>query len=135
MTNEGVENRDTSNDDNDNNACKSDDEEEQEETEYDIPNKAYDFLSNYSKHKLIKFLLCYIRCQEAHISKIKDLKKRNPKLSQENVKLRKSNDSLSNDIRSFQEKFGLLEKEKDELQMRCANLEKIVLNFSEGEEN
>jgi len=56
-------------------------------------------------------------------------------LSQENVDFRKSNDSLSNDLKSFQEKFILLEKEKDELQMKCANLEKIILKLSKGEEN
>ena len=59
----------------------------------------------------------------------------NFELSQENVEFWKSNDSLSNDLKSFQEKFLLFKKEKDELQMKCANLETIVLKFSKGEEN
>ena len=45
--------------------------------EYDIPNEVYDSLHNYSKRKLIKVLLYYIRRQEGHISKIEDLKKKN----------------------------------------------------------
>jgi len=63
------------------------------------------------------------------------LKKINFELSQENIEFRKSNDSLSNDLKSFQEKFILLEKEKYELQIKCVNLEKIVFKFSKGEEN
>ena len=59
----------------------------------------------------------------------------NFKLSQENVGFQKSNNSLSNDLKSFQEKFVLIEKEKDELQMKCVNLETIVLKFSKVEKN
>jgi len=128
MANERIENRDTSDNDDDD-ASSSDDEEEEEQTKYDIPDEVYDFLNNYSKRKLVKLLLYYIRHQ-GHISKIKDLKKMNFELSQENVEFRKSNDSFSNDIKSFHEKFVLLEKEKDELQMKCVNLEKIILKFS-----
>jgi len=46
-------------------------------------------------------------------------------LSQENVEFRKPN-LVSNDSKRFQEKVVLLEKEKDDLQVKCANLEKIV---------
>ena len=59
----------------------------------------------------------------------------NFELSQENVEFLKSNDSLSNDLKSFQQKFVFFEKEKDELQVKCVNLEKIVLKFSRGEPN
>ena len=45
--------------------------------EYVIPDDVYDYPHNYSKHKLIKVLLYYIRHQEGRISKIKDLKKNN----------------------------------------------------------
>ena len=118
MANEGVEHRDTSDkdddDDDDDDACTSDDEEEEEETEYDNSDEVYNFLNNCSRRKLLIVLLYYIKHQEGHISKIKDLKKMNSELSQENVEFRKSNDSLSNDLKSFQEKFALLEKEKDE---------------------
>jgi len=79
MVNEGVGNQDTS--DSDDDACTSDDKEEEEETGNDISDEIYDFLSNYSKCTLVKVLLCYIRCQEGHISKIKDLKKVNFELS------------------------------------------------------
>jgi len=48
----------------------------------------------------------------------------NFKLSQQNIPFRKSNDSLSNNLKSFQEKFIVLEKKKDELQMKCADLKK-----------
>ena len=130
MENEGVENGDTSDNDNDDDTCTSNYEEEKEEIEYDIPNDLYDFLSNYFKRKLIKVLLHYIRCQEGYISKIKDLKKINFELSQQNIEFRKSND-----LKSFQEKFILLEKEKDELQIKCVNLEKIILKFSKEEDN
>jgi len=114
MANEGVENRDTSDNGDDNDVCTSDDEEEEEETEYDNLNEVYDLSNNCSRRKLLKVLLYYIKHQKGHISKIKDLKKINSELSQENVEFRKSNDSLSNDLKSFQEKFALLEKEKDE---------------------
>ena len=93
MANERIENQDTSDNDDDD-ASSSDDEEEDEETEYDIPDEVYDFLNDYSKHKLVKLLLYYIRRQEWHMSKIKDLKKMNFELSQENVEFRKSNDSF-----------------------------------------
>jgi len=63
MANERIENRDTSDNDDDD-ASSSDDEEEDEETEYDIPDEVYDFLNDYSKHKLVKLLLYYIRRQE-----------------------------------------------------------------------
>ena len=132
--NEEVKDGDASaNDDDD--ACIGDDEEEDEETEYDVPDEVYDSLHNYSKRKLIKVLLWYIRHQEGCISKIKDLKKKNFELSQENVEFRKSIDLVSNDLTSFQEKVVLLEKEKDELQVKCANLENIVLKFSKREVN
>ena len=86
MANEGVENQDTSDSDaDDDNACTSDDEEEEEETGNDIPNEVYDFLNNYSKQKLIKVLLYYIRREEEHISKIKKLMKIHFELSQENI--------------------------------------------------
>ena len=74
MANEEVD-RDASDNDNDD-ACTSDDEEEDEEMEYDIPDELYNTLHNYSKHKLIKVLLYYIRHQKGHISKIKELKKK-----------------------------------------------------------
>ena len=80
MANERIENRHTSDNDGDD-ASSSDDEEEEEETEYDIPDEVYNFLNNYSKRKLVKLLLYYIRPQERHISKIKDLKKMNFELS------------------------------------------------------
>ena len=70
MAIEEIENRDTSDngdDDDDNDACISDDQEEEEETEYDIPDEVYDFLSNYSKRKLAKVLLYYIRRQDTHV--------------------------------------------------------------------
>ena len=76
----------------------------------------------------------YIGHQEGHISKIKDLKKINFELSQASIEFQKSNDSLANDLKSFQEKF-VLEKEKDELQMKWDNFQKKVLKFSNGEEN
>ena len=63
------------------------------------------------------------------------MKKKHFELFQENVEFRKSNDLVCNDLKSFQEKVVLLEKEKDELQVKCANLEKIVLKFLKGEEN
>ena len=85
--------------------------------------------------KLIKVSLYYIRCQESHIFKIKDLKKKNFELSQEHVEFRKSNNLVSNYLKSFQNKVVLVEKEKDDLQVKCTDLEKIVLNFSKGEEN
>jgi len=59
----------------------------------------------------------------------------NFELSQKNVEFRRSNESLSNDLKSFQEKFVLSQKEKDELKIKCVKLEKIVLKFSKGEEN
>ena len=74
MANEGVQNQDTSDNDDDN-ACASDDEEEEEETEYHSSNEVYDFPNNCSRRKSLKVLLYYIRHQEGHISKIKDLKK------------------------------------------------------------
>ena len=49
MANEGVGHQDISDNDDDEYACTSDDEKEEEETEYDISNEVYDFLSNYSK--------------------------------------------------------------------------------------
>ena len=97
--------------------------------EYDIPNEVYDSLHNHSKRKWIKVLFYYIRHKEGHISKIKDLKKKNFKLSQENIEFWKSNDLVSNDLKSFQEKVVLLKKEKDELQVMCTDLEKLVFNF------
>ena len=42
---------------------------------------------------------------------------------------------MCDDLKSFQQKAVLLEKEKDELQLKYADLEKIVLNFSKGEDN
>ena len=45
--------------------------------EYNIPDEVYDSLHSYSKYKLAKVLLYYARRQERHISKIKDLKKKN----------------------------------------------------------
>ena len=121
MINEEVKDQAASDND-DNDACISDDEEEDEKMEYDTLDEVYDSLHNYSKCKVIKVLFYYIRRQEGHISKIKDLKKKNFELSQENVEFRKSNDSGSNDLKSFQEKVVLLEKEKDELHVKCANL-------------
>ena len=56
-------------------------------------------------------------------------------MSQENIELQKSNDLLSNDLNIVQEKFVLLQKEKNELQSKCADLKKIVLKFSKVEEN
>jgi len=81
MVNEGVGNQDTSDDDDDYDACISDDEEEGEETKYNISDEVYNFFCKYSKRKLIKVLLYYIRYQEGYISKIKDLKKANFELS------------------------------------------------------
>jgi len=52
----------------------------------------------------------------------------NFELSQENVEFQKSNASLSNDLKSFHEKF-VLKKQKDELQMKYTNLETSVLKF------
>ena len=94
MANDGVENRDTSDqgDDDDDGACTSDGDEEEEETEYDSLDEVYDFLNNCSRRKLLKVLLYCIKHQ-GRISKIKDLKKMNFELSQENVDFRKSNDS------------------------------------------
>ena len=42
---------------------------------------------NYSKRKLIKVLPYYTRRREGHISKIKELKKKNFELSQDDVEL------------------------------------------------
>jgi len=134
MANEGIENRDTSDSYVDDDDCTSDDKEEEAETGNDILDEVYDLLSNYSKCKLIKVLLYYIRHQ-GHISKIKDLKKTNFELSQENLEFQKSNDSLANNLKSFQEKFVLLKQQKDELNIKCVNLEKIILKFSKGEKN
>ena len=53
----------------------------------------------------------------------------------ENVEFQRSNNSVSNDLKSFQEKFVHFEKEKEELQVKCADLTKIVFNFSKGEKN
>jgi len=77
MANDGVENRDTSDNDDDDDACPSDDEEEEEETEYGSPDEVCDFLNNCSRRNLLKILLYYIKCQEGHISKIKNLTKTN----------------------------------------------------------
>ena len=60
MVNEEARDRDAR-DNNDDDESTSDDEEEDEEMEYDIPNEVYDCLHNYSKRKLIKTLLYYIR--------------------------------------------------------------------------
>jgi len=81
MTNEGVYKRNIGYNDDDYNACTSNDEQEEEETEYNILDDVHDFLNNYSKCKLIKVLLYYIRRQEAYVSKIKDFKKMNFKFS------------------------------------------------------
>ena len=113
MAIEEVKDQDASDND-DSDACTSDEEEEDEEMEYDIPDDGYESFHNYSKCKLIKVLLYYIRHQ-GRISKIKYLKKKNFELFQENVEFQKSNDLVSNDLKSFQEKVVLLEKEKDEL--------------------
>ena len=66
MANEGIENRDTSDNDDDDDdvnddddACTSDDEEEEEEVEYDSPDEVYDFINNCSRHKLIKVSLLH----------------------------------------------------------------------------
>ena len=75
MANKRIENRDTS-DNNDDYASSGDDEEEEEETEYDIPDKVYDFLNKYSERKLVKLLLYYIRCQEGYTFKIKDFEEK-----------------------------------------------------------
>jgi len=72
IANEGVKNHDTIDNDNDDDSCTSDDEEKEEKTEYDNPDGVYDFLNNYSRCKLIKVLLYYIRHQEGQIAKIKD---------------------------------------------------------------
>lgn len=109
-------------DNDDDDTCTSDDDEEDEQMEYDIPYEVYDSLYNYSKRKLIKVLLYYIGGQEGCISKIEDLKKKNFELSQENIELWKSNDLMSNDFKNFQEKVVLLEKQKDELKVKCAGL-------------
>jgi len=53
MANEGVENRDTSDNDGDDDACTTDDEEEVDKTEYDSRNEQYDFLNNCTRRKLI----------------------------------------------------------------------------------
>ena len=66
MVNEAVENQVAGNNDDADGACISDNEEEEEETEHDIPDQIYNFLNNYSKRKLIKVLLYYIRRQEGH---------------------------------------------------------------------
>ena len=81
-------------------------------------------------------ILLYQTTRRIH-SKIDDLKKTNFELYKQNIEFRKSNDLLSNDLKSFQEKHVLFEKEKekDELQMNCANLEKIILKFSKEELN
>ena len=63
MVNEEVRDRCGSVSDDDD-ACTSYDEEEDQEMEYDIPNEIYDCLHNYSKRKLIKVLLYYVRRQE-----------------------------------------------------------------------
>jgi len=85
--NEEVNDRDATDNDEDD-ACTNDDEEEDEEMEYDILDGVYDSLINCSKHKLIKFLLYYIRHQEQHIPRFRDMKKKNFELSQENVEFR-----------------------------------------------
>ena len=51
------------NDDNDG-ACTSNDEEEEEETKYNSLDEVYDFLNSYSRRKLLKVLLHYIKHQE-----------------------------------------------------------------------
>ena len=76
MATEEVKDQDANNDDDDD-VCTSDEEEEEDEMEYDIPDEVYHFLHNYSKHKLLKVLLYYIRRQEGHISKIKNLERKN----------------------------------------------------------
>ena len=55
MANEGVENRDTSDNDDDDDACTRDDEEEEQESEYDSPDEIYNFLNNCFRCKLIKY--------------------------------------------------------------------------------
>ena len=109
IANDEVKDRDAS-DYHDNEPCTSDDEEEDEELEYGILNEVYGSLHNYSKRKLIKVLLYYIIRQEGCISKIKDLKKKNFELPQENVEFQKPNDSVSNDLKSFQRKLSFLRK-------------------------
>jgi len=68
--------------------CTSEEEEEERKIEYDITTDVYDFPSNYSKCKLAKVSIYYIRRRERHISKIKDLKKTNFALSSEHVEIR-----------------------------------------------
>jgi len=74
VANEGVDNRDTSDNDNDY-ACSSDDKEEEDKVGYAIPDEVYDFLNNYSKHKLIKVPFIILDVKKGTFLKFKDFKK------------------------------------------------------------
>ena len=66
---------------------------------------------------------------------MKSLKKITFDLSQETIELQKSSGLFSSDLDVVQEKYTLLRKGKYDLQCTFADLQKIVLKFSEGEEN
>ena len=63
------------------------------------------------------------------------MKKKNFELFQRNVEFQKLIDLASNDLKSCQEKVVLHEKEKDGLRLKCGNLKRILLKFSNAEEN
>ena len=88
----------------------------------------YSVFLEYSKNELAQALVNCIECKQKQLSKIKSLKKVIRDLSFEKEALQKSNDELHI-------KIDPLETEKQELQSKYEDFEKLVLRFSKGQEN
>ena len=102
---------------------------QEEETEYESSDEVdYSEFLEYTKKELAQALIKCIQCEQVYLSKIKSLKKTICNLISEKECLEKLKIETHTEIVTLQ-------TEKNELQSKCKDLQKLVLKFSKGQEN
>jgi len=95
------------------------------ETEYEnLDEVDVSELYKYSKEKIIDTLISFANIKQKYLSKYKDQKKNVLELRQKNLVLEKLNN-----------RNKTIEDKNLELQVKCDNNQKIILKFTQGQEN